>query len=58
MLGGVERAPAFITSEDSKAPEFSVGQINWVIEASAEDIDSVIGERSNSAGDCSKSDVG
>ena len=45
-------------SEESSSPASSVGQINWVIEASAEDIDSVIGERSNSAGDCSKSDVG
>ena len=58
MLGGDERAPAFIASEDSSSPVSSVGQINSVIDARTDEIDSDIGEISNSAGDSSKSDVG
>ena len=48
----------FIASEDSSSPVSSVGQINSVIDARTDEIDSDIGEKSNSAGDSSKSDVG
>jgi hypothetical protein len=58
MLGGVDRAPVFMASDDSSSLESSVGQINSVIDARTDEIDSDIGEKSNSAGDSSKSDVG
>ena len=58
MLGGVDRAPAFMASEESSSPASSVGHINSVIDARTDEIDSDIGEISNSAGDSSKLDVG
>ena len=58
MLGGVDRAPAFMASEESSSPASSVGHINSVIDESTDEIDSEIGDRSNSAGDSSKLDVG
>ena len=58
MLGGVDRAPAFIASEESSSPASSIGHINSVIDARTDENDSEIGDRSISAGDSSKLDVG
>ena len=58
MLGGVDRAPAFMASEESSSPASSVGQINSVIDARTDEIDSDIGEKSNSAGESYRSEVG
>ena len=58
ILGGVERAPVFIESCAPNSSTPSLGQIKSVTDARTEEIDSEIGEKSNSAGECSKSDVG
>ena len=47
-----------MASEESSSPASSVGHINSVIDARTDEIDSEIGDRSNSAGDSSKLDVG
>jgi hypothetical protein len=47
-----------MASEEPNSPVSSVGHISSVIDARTDDIDSEIGDKSNSAGDSSKSDVG